>query len=333
MLVTGGLGFIGSHFIKHILSDTSKEIKVTNVDRLSYGANESNLRSAQTDPRYTFIKADIHDISTLKIDRPEIIVNFAAESHVDRSISDPRPFIWSNIEGAFELLEHGRKTDVPLFVQISTDEVYGDAEGDYSFKETDLLNPSSPYSASKAASDLLVKSYTKTYGMNVLITRCTNNYGPNQFPEKLIPKTIIRVVKGLPVFLYGGGSQIRDWIFVTDHVKAVCKIIENGNRGDIYNISSSKLLSNLEVVRMVSSLLKSKTGKEAKIMTSADRPGHDKKYSLDAAKLKTGLGWRPETCFEEGLAQTVMWYLENEDWWDPLLTQSLLASEPWNVSW
>lgn len=331
ILVTGGLGFIGSHFVRHILNTGPKETKITNLDRLSYGANQSNLEDVRHDPRYSFIKADINDVSNLDLERPDIIVNFAAESHVDRSISDPAPFIWSNIQGTFKLLEYARRNDTSVFVQISTDEVYGEAAQEYSFRETDALNPSSPYSASKAAADLLVNSYRKTYGLKVLITRCTNNYGPNQYPEKLIPKTIVRAIKGLPMSLYGGGSQIRDWIFVTDHVKAICKIIEKGTKGDIYNISSSKSLSNLQAVQTVLSLMKSETEKHSKIISTPDRPGHDKKYSLDATKLKNELGWNPETSFEDGLSQTVRWYIENQNWWGPLITPILLAEEPWKI--
>lgn len=332
ILVTGGLGFIGSHFIRHCLNDTTRDTKITNLDRISYGANPLNLADVKHNLNYSFIQGDINDVSKLNIERPEMIVNFAAESHVDRSISDPAPFLWSNVQGTFQLLEYTRKKDVPLFVQISTDEVYGEALEDYSFCETDALNPSSPYSATKAAADLIVRSYAKTYGLNYLITRCTNNYGPNQFPEKLIPKTIVRSINGLSIPLYGGGNQIRDWIFVTDHVKAVNKIIEMGRKNNVYNISSSTSLSNIQVVQLVTSLIKSKTGKESKIIPSSDRPGHDWKYSLDAGKVNTDIGWKPETDFNNGLNYTVNWYLENEEWWRPLITPSLLAEEPWKIS-
>jgi dTDP-glucose 4,6-dehydratase len=334
ILVTGGLGFIGSNFIKYLLRNCPSDYDIRNIDNMSFGSNPSNLSDCQNSPRYSFIKGDINNISTLdKIFDIDIIVNMAAETHVDRSISDPRPFILSNYHGTFELLEYMRKNDIGRYLQISTDEVYGESRQDYSFKETDSINPNNPYSASKAAADLLVKSYFRTYGLNAVITRCTNNFGPNQYPEKLVPKTIIRILRNLPIFIYGNGEQVRDWLHVRNHVKAVYLVMLKGKSGDIYNISTSNLMTNIDIVNKICSIVKQKTGKVAEIKFTPDRPGHDRRYSLDSTRIKEELDWRPETDFYTALSETVSWYLENEAWWSPLVNASMLHPQPWNLDW
>jgi dTDP-glucose 4,6-dehydratase len=331
-LVTGGLGFIGSHFIKQLLSE-DQEIHVFNIDNMSYGSNRLNLHTIEHNPRYHFIKSDINKISNIEqIPSLDLIVNIAAESHVDRSIAAPRSFIYSNFQGTFELLEYARKNDIRKFVQISTDEVYGAAYRDYSFKEADPVIPSNPYSASKAAADILAKSYFRTYGLNVLITRCSNNFGPNQFPEKLIPRTIIRALLGYAVVLYGNGQQVRDWIYVTNHVDAILEIIQKGVRGEIYNISSSNLLTNLEMVNKVSKIIGNHTGRRTMVKFGNDRPGHDNRYSLDSTKIRKEVGWIPKVEFDEGLSRTVLWYVKNESWWRPLIDNMFVMDEPWNLN-
>jgi dTDP-glucose 4,6-dehydratase len=336
ILVTGGLGFIGSHFIRHMLtipSNSSDDYVIYNIDNMGYGSHEKNLSGFQDDPKYFFIKGDINDISRINnISDIDIIVNIAAESHVDRSIGNPRPFIQSNYHGTFELLEYARKNDIDRYMQISTDEVYGEAEQDQFFKEIDPTNPSNPYSASKAAADLLVRSFFKTYGLKTVITRCTNNFGPNQFPEKLIPKTIIRILRDLPVFIYGNGEQVRDWLYVDNHVKAIYDVMCKGRSGEIYNISSSNLMTNLDMVNKVSSIVKEHTNKETEIKFTDDRPGHDRRYSLNSTKIIKELGWRPKVDFNTALFETVMWYLENEMWWNPLVNASIIHPQPWNLS-
>lgn len=332
ILVTGGLGFIGSHFINYLFTEGPSDYNIYNIDNMSLSSNISNLSDYRNNPRYFFIKGDINDTSSLdKISDISIIVNIAAETHVDRSILDPRPFILSNYHGTFELLEYVRKRDIEKYIQISTDEVYGEAQLDYSFKETDSVNPNNPYSASKAAADLLVKSYCRTYGLNGVITRSTNNFGPNQFPEKLVPKTIIRILHDLPVFIYGNGEQIRDWLYVRNHVKAIYLAMLKGKSNNIYNISTSDLMTNIDIVNKICLIVKQKTGKEAEIKFTADRPGHDRRYSLDSTRIREELVWRPEKDFDTALSETVLWYLENEAWWSPLIDASIMHPQPWKL--
>lgn len=336
ILVTGGLGFIGSHFIKHLLTHSGycahDDYIIYNLDNMSHGSNASNLTGFDNNPRYVFIKGDINDITKINnIHDINTIINIAAETHVDRSISNPRPFIRSNYQGTFELLEYARKNDIDKYLQISTDEVYGEAEQDQFFKETDSINPSNPYSASKAAADLLVRSFCRTYGVNGIITRCTNNFGPNQFPEKLIPKTIIKILSNMPVFIYGNGEQVRDWLYVENHVKAICDVMVKGRRGEIYNISASNPTTNIDIINMVSSIVKQQTKQEANIKFTDDRPGHDQRYSLNSTKIEQEIGWRPEIDFESALSQTVTWYLENEQWWKPLINTSVIHPHPWKL--
>ncbi len=329
ILVTGGLGFIGSNFIRLMLSSG---YSVTNLDNLSYGSSYGCLRGIESNTKYRFVKGDICDAATVAelVNDAECVVNFAAETHVDRSISDPMSFYKTNVGGAVTLLEAVRKSgqDVRI-VQIGTDESYGDAAKG-SFREPDRLNPSSPYSASKASADMFAMAYRRTYGIDSLVTRCTNNFGPNQFPEKLIPKTIIRAERGLKVPIYGKGSNVRDWIYVEDHCRAVKVVMESGRSGEVYNISAESELDNLAVVKKV---LRMMSLPETLIEFVEDRPGHDTRYSLDSSKLRKELGWRPLYSFDDALSRTVSWYLDNEWWWGPLADERTLSPAPWKLKW
>ena len=331
VLVTGGVGFIGSNFIRYLLKKED-DIQVVNLDALRYGSDLMNLKDLEGDERYSFVKGDISDyslISKLLLDA-DTIINFAAETHVDRSISAPEAFLQSNVVGTFTILEALRQVNPSArMVHISTDEVYGDIlQG--SFKETDALRPSSPYSASKAASDVFVLGYARTYGLNASITRCTNNYGPYQFPEKLIPKTILRASLGLKIPIYGTGKNIRDWIHVEDHCQAVETVLTSGKPGEIYNISSGSEKNNLEVVRTI---LKSLGKDDNSLEFVEDRPGHDQRYSLDSSKLRRELGWNPFHSFEHGIEDTVRWYEKNEGWWKALADEKTLSTAPWKLVW
>lgn len=314
VLVTGGMGFIGSHFVRRMLR-RHPGCEIWNLDAMKYAAHPDNLRDVERDPRYRLVKGDIADKETVERvlrERFDAVVHFAAESHVDRSISDPEPFIVSNIVGTFRLLDGAVRHGVSRFVLVSTDEVYGSAEEESKFAESDALRPSSPYSASKASADLIALAYRKTYGLPVIITRCSNNYGPRQYPEKLIPKTILRALAGRPVPVYGDGMQRRDWLYVEDHCAAVELLMHEGKPGEIYNICAGSEYSNLEIVRAILGLL----GKdEGLIRHIADRPGHDQRYALDDGKLRSEHGWRPQTGLKEGLEKTVRWYVDNRSWW------------------
>ena len=332
ILVTGGLGFIGSNFVRHIADkdkDKDKaEMEIIVVDALRYGSNENNLKDLEYE--YKFVRGNICDYELMceLVKNVDAIVNFAAETHVDRSISNPYAFVESNVKGTCTVLEAIRRVNQEAkLVHVSTDEVYGDIE-EGSFKEDDMLKPSSPYSASKASADLFVLAYVRTYGLNAVITRCTNNYGMYQFPEKLIPKTIIRAKQGMKIPVYGTGKNVRDWIYVKDHCEAINIILEKGNRGEIYNISSGDERSNLEVVTEILDIL----GKEDLIEFVEDRPGHDIRYSLDSSKVRE-LGWKCRHKFEEGLKETIEWYLKNEEWWKPLIDEKILHPTPWKLEW
>ena len=331
LLVTGGAGFIGSNFVKYIL-DNNKDLTVLNLDDLKYGSNPANLLDLKKDSRYTFCKGDISNFTQVSklIRDADAIVNFAAETHVDRSISTPEAFLQSNLVGTFTILEALRKVNPSArMVHISTDEVYGDIlEG--SFKENDALRPSSPYSASKAASDVFVLGYTRTYGLNASITRCTNNYGPYQFPEKLIPKTIIRATLGLKIPIYGSGKNVRDWIHVEDHCRGVESVLKSGKPGEIYNISSGDEKSNLDIVRII---LNNFGKDDISLEFVEDRPGHDQRYSLDSTRLRRELGWEPVHSFEEGIVDTVRWYAKNVNWWKALADEKTLSANPWKLAW
>jgi dTDP-glucose 4,6-dehydratase len=309
ILVTGGAGFIGSNFVRHLLSDT--DYKVINLDKLTYAGNLRNIRDLRPEKRHRFVKGDIRNrrlVDSL-VGKTDAVVNFAAESHVDRSIQTPQVFVETNVLGTQVLLEACRRFRV-RFEQISTDEVYGSrAEG--SFKETDLLNPSSPYSASKAAADLLVNAYHVTYGMDVTVTRSTNNYGPNQHPEKLIPRLITNALRGKPLPIYGSGNNVRDWIHVQDNCRAIHSVLGKGEKGQIYNIAGGNERKNIDIAKEI---LRTLSLPDTMIEYVADRPGHDFRYSLDCEKIHR-LGWKPQVQFENGLQRTINWYRSNEWWW------------------
>lgn len=332
VLVTGGMGFIGSNFIRHLFSEEKKADRILNLDKLSLGSNEENLKDLESREKYEFYQDSITNRDLLSDLIPEVdaVVNFAAETHVDRSISDPEPFLESNTVGVFAILETIRKEDGNTrFIQVSTDEVYGDImEG--SFTEESNLEPSNPYSATKSAADMLILSYCRTYGLDASITRCTNNFGPYQFPEKLIPKTIIRSTNDLKIPVYGTGENVRDWLYVRDHCNAINKVLDRGKKGGIYNISSGNEIQNIDLVNEILDRL----GKDDDLIEFVeDRPGHDYRYSLDSTKIREELDWKPENSFEEALQETIDWYLENEDWWKPLADEEILSPRPWEENW
>jgi dTDP-glucose 4,6-dehydratase len=317
LLVTGGAGFIGSNFIRWVLTE-NRQAEITNLDNLTYAGNLENLAELEVSPefqnRYRFVRGDIAD--TLLLDNLlqggfAAVLNFAAETHVDRSIESAQPFLHSNYLGAHALLEAVRRHRIDRFVQISTDEVYGSASEGICFSESAPLRPSNPYSASKAAADLLVLSYVNTYRVPALVLRCSNNYGPYQFPEKLIPLMIANATEDKPLPVYGDGLNVRDWIFVEDHCRAINIALHKGRVGQVYNIGGVALRTNLEVIQNLLRLL----GKPESLITFVeDRPGHDRRYVLDSGKLRLELGWSPHFSFEEGLKRTVDWYLHRADW-------------------
>jgi dTDP-glucose 4,6-dehydratase len=313
LMVTGGCGFIGSNFIRYLL-ETDKDVHVVNYDCLTYAGNLANLADVEKNPRYRFVRGDITDRDSVRKvvgAGVNVLLNFAAESHVDRSIHDSGPFVRTNVLGTQVLLDAARAFEVSRFVNISTDEVYGSLGPTGYFTEETPLAPNSPYSASKAASDLLVRSYVHTFGMPALITRCSNNYGPYQFPEKLIPLFITNLFRDEPVPVYGDGLNIRDWIHVRDHCAAIDRVWREGRVGEIYNIGGRCERTNLE---MTHALLDAVGKPRSLIRYVPDRPGHDRRYAIDCSKIERELGWRPSIPFEEGLRQTVKWYREHADW-------------------
>ncbi len=331
ILITGGAGFIGSALIRHLLNNTAHQ--VLNLDKLTYAGNLESLAGVADHPNYRFVQADIADSATvsqaLAEFQPDAIMHLAAESHVDRSIDGPAAFIQTNIVGTYTLLEATRSYWAQLdpvrkaafrFHHISTDEVYGDLHGvDDLFTETTPYAPSSPYSASKAASDHLVRAWQRTYGLPVLITNCSNNYGPYHFPEKLIPLVILNALDGKPLPVYGNGQQVRDWLYVEDHARALLKVVTEGKVGETYNIGGHNEQKNLHVVESICSLLDELTPRQngsykEQIRFVSDRPGHDLRYAIDASKIERELGWKPEETFASGLRKTVLWYLDNLDW-------------------
>jgi dTDP-glucose 4,6-dehydratase len=313
-LVTGGAGFIGSNYIRYLLK-TYDDVEVINLDKLTYAGNLDNLKDVEDHPRYSFVRGDICDDVLVNKIMPEIhvVVNFAAESHVDRSIGAPDDFIRTDVFGAFVLLEAARRNQVERFIQISTDEVYGSIE-EGSFKETDPLMPSSPYSASKAGADRLAYSYYVTYDLPVVITRCSNNFGPYQYPEKLIPLFITNALENKELPIYGDGLNVRDWIYVEDHCEAIDFIYRHGQVGEVYNIGAGNEKTNLEITEYI---LKKLEKPRSLMVFVKDRLGHDRRYSLDCSKLRE-LGWSPKTDLEEALDQTIRWYVENRWWWQKL---------------
>lgn len=327
ILITGGMGFIGSNFIRFVLN-LNQDYKILNVDKLTYAGNPENLKEfEQKYPKnYIFYKADICDfdlIDDISVkEKVEYIVNFAAESHVDRSINNPNIFVKTNVNGTQTLLNVAKKNNIKKFLQISTDEVYGSLNlKEPSFKETTRLTPNSPYSASKASADLLIRSYYKSFGLPVNITRCSNNYGPYQFPEKLIPLMINNALNGKELPVYGDGANIRDWIHVNDHCSAILKVLLEGKVGEIYNIGGDSELTNLELVKQ---LLKIVDKPESLITFVKDRPGHDLRYAINHDKITKELNWKPEIKFEEGLKMTVQWYLDNNKWLNNVLNKEYL---------
>lgn len=314
ILVTGGSGFIGSNFIRHMLEKYPKH-KIINLDKLTYAGNMDNLKDIEDNHNYSFVCGDIcnKDVVDEVMQQVDQVVHFAAESHVDRSIDDGSVFVRTNVLGTHTLLESAFKHDIKRFVHVSTDEVYGSINSG-SFKETDILVPSSPYSSSKAGSDLLAQSYYITHKLPVIITRCTNNFGPYQYPEKLIPLFVTNLLENKKVPVYGTGQNIRDWIYVMDHCKAVDFVLQNGSIGETYNIGGGAEKTNLEITEMIIEKVRLD---ESMIEYVEDRHGHDLRYSLDCSKLKE-LGWMPEHNFDEALDQTVRWYVENSWWWKKL---------------
>ena len=315
LLVAGGAGFIGSNFIRYMLGARG-DWQVVNVDKLTYAGNLANLEDVEGDDRYRFHRADICDaerIDTIvKEEEPDAIVNFAAETHVDRSIDDPALFLRTNILGTQVLLESARKHGVARFLQISTDEVYGSLGPTGHFSEESPLRPNSPYAASKTGADLLVRAYFKTYGLPAIITRCSNNYGPYQFPEKIIPFFVTLLKGNKPVPVYGDGMNVRDWIHVDDHSRAVEAVLLRGRPGEVYNVGGGNERTNIEITKLLFAAM----GKpESLLKFVPDRPGHDRRYAIDDAKIRGELGVAPRVPFEEGIRETVRWYLENEPWW------------------
>jgi len=316
ILITGGLGFIGSNFIRYILNKYP-DYHIVNLDAITYAGNPNNLRDIENNSRYRFVRGDIckkEDVEEA-IKDCEIIFNFAAETHVDRSIIEAGTFVKTDVLGTYNLLEMARKYNIGKFIQISTDEVYGSSEND-SFKETDSLDPSSPYSASKTGADLLVRAYYKTYGLPVLITRSSNNFGPYQYPEKLIPLFITNALQNKPLPVYGDGLNIRDWLYVLDSCEAIDLVSQKGKLGEIYNVASGNEKTNLEITRLI---LRELNKPDSLIQFVTDRPGHDRRYSMDFTKIKK-LGWEPNHNFESALKTTISWYKDNEWWWEPLMS-------------
>ncbi len=318
VLITGGAGFIGSNYIRHALK-THATWEIWNFDKLTYAGNLNNLKDIEKDPRYHFVKGDIadtHAVAEVMKNGIDMIINFAAESHVDRSIKGSQEFLVTGVLGVQTLLDAAKENNVKLFYQISTDEVYGDVDhGQYS-KETDMLHPSSPYSAAKAAGDLLVLAYARTHNVPIILTRCTNNYGPYQYPEKMLPLFVTNIIEGKKVPVYGDGEQIRDWLHVDDHCRAIDVVLNKGVRGEVYNVGANHQpeWTNMQVTRLILDELKAPA---ELIEYVQDRPGHDRRYAVDTSKIQA-LGWKVEVAPEEGLRQVVRWYKENPKWWQDI---------------
>jgi len=324
VLVTGGAGFIGCNFV-HLLAAERSDWQIVCLDALTYAGNLANLETCLELENFRFVKGDICDpdtVDTIMAAGLDAVVNFAAESHVDRSILGCREFIRTNIQGTQVLLDAARQANVWRFLQISTDEVYGSLGPEGCFTEQTPLAPNSPYSASKAAADLLVQAYHHTYGLPALITRCSNNYGPYQFPEKLIPLFVTNLLADKKVPVYGDGMNVRDWIHVSDHCRAVLTVLEKGQPGEVYNIGGNSERTNIEITKLLIELL----GKDESLMEFVpDRPGHDRRYAIDAAKIKNELGWEPQTDFTRGLKDTIRWYIDNQPWWQAIKSGDYLT--------
>ena len=323
ILVTGGAGFIGSNFVHHMVGKYPDD-QIINLDLLTYAGNLENLKAFEDKPNYKFVRGDIADrgfiMELFDRERPDIVVNFAAESHVDRSITDPGVFVRTNVMGTQVLLDAAKEYGVQRYHQVSTDEVYGDLpldRPDLFFHEDTPLHTSSPYSSSKASADLFVLAYHRTYGLPVSISRCSNNYGPYHFPEKLIPLIISRALADEKLPVYGKGENVRDWLHVSDHCEAIDLIIHQGKVGEVYNVGGHNEKTNLEVVKTI---LKALDKPESLIEFVTDRPGHDLRYAIDPTKLETELGWKPKYTFDTGIRQTIDWYLDNKEWWENILS-------------
>jgi dTDP-glucose 4,6-dehydratase len=320
ILVTGGAGFIGSNFINHIL-ESHDDYFIVNIDKLTYAGNLENLKPSESKSNYRFIKGDIcnHEIVDYIFNKYSIkyVINFAAESHVDRSILGSEIFYRTNVIGTNVLLEASRRYNIEKFLQISTDEVYGSLGDTGLFSESTPLSPNSPYSSSKTAADMMAMAFYHTYGLPVVITRCSNNYGPLQFPEKLIPLMIINALHNKKLPIYGDGLNVRDWIYVIDHNKAAELVFEKGKVGEVYNVGASREMKNIEIVK----LILSKLGKDESLIEYVkDRPGHDRRYAIDSSKIQNELGWKPTFEFEEAMSSTVEWYLNNKKWWERIIS-------------
>ncbi len=323
IIVTGGAGFIGSNFIYYMMGKYP-DYRIICLDKLTYAGNLSTLAPIMDNPNFRFVKADICDREALDVlfeeEHPDMVVNFAAESHVDRSIDDPSIFLQTNIMGCAALMDTCRKYGIERFHQVSTDEVYGDLpleRPDLFFTEDTPIHASSPYSASKAAADLLVLAYYRTYGLPATISRCSNNYGPYHFPEKLIPLMIVNCLNDKPLPVYGDGLNVRDWLYVEDHCRAIDLIIHKGRVGEVYNVGGHNEKSNIDIVRLICREL----GKPENLITYVtDRKGHDRRYAIDPGKIHDELGWLPDTCFEDGIKKTIQWYLDNREWWETIIS-------------
>lgn len=323
IIVTGGAGFIGGNFVHYMLKE-HPQYDIICLDKLTYAGNMETLEPVMDNPRFTFVKADIADrdavYALFEKEKPDVVVNFAAESHVDRSITDPGIFLQTNVIGTGVLLDACRIYGIKRYHQVSTDEVYGDLpldRPDLFFTEETPIHTSSPYSASKAGSDLLVMAYYRTFGVPATISRCSNNYGPYHFPEKLIPLMIANALNDKPLPVYGKGENVRDWLYVEDHCRAIDMIIHNGKVGEIYNIGGHNERTNLQVVKTVLAQL----GKSEELITYVtDRPGHDRRYVIDPTKIHNELGWEPLTLFDEGIKKTIQWYLDNREWWENIIS-------------
>ena len=323
IIVTGGAGFIGSNFVFHMLN-AHPDYRIICLDKLTYAGNLSTLEPVMSNPNFRFVKADICDKEAVdklfEEEKPDIVVNFAAESHVDRSIENPQIFLETNIIGTSVLMDASRKHGVKRYHQVSTDEVYGDLpldRPDLFFTENTPIHTSSPYSSSKAGADLLVLAYYRTYGLPVTISRCSNNYGPYHFPEKLIPLMIIRALHDESLPVYGDGLNVRDWLYVEDHCKAIDLIIHNGKVGEVYNVGGHNEMANIDIVKLI---LKELGKSEDLITYVTDRAGHDRRYAIDPTKIHNDLGWLPETKFADGIKKTIRWYLDNKPWWEEIIS-------------
>ena len=312
ILITGGAGFIGSCFVRYMLNK-HQDYKIINLDALTYAGNIENLSDVKDNPNYSFVKGNICDKNLIVELTKDVdaIINFAAETHVDNSISNPNIFIETNVVGTLNLLEAAKNNKVERYLQVSTDEVYGSLGKDGYFTEHTPISPNSPYSASKASADMLVRAYNKTYNVPTLITRCSNNYGPYQYPEKLIPFFISKLLKGEKIPLYGDGQNVRDWLYVYDHASAIDTVLHKGKTGEVYNVGGHNEKANIEITKLI---LENMGKDESMIEYVKDRPGHDRRYAIDNSKITNELGWKPSKTFEEGIKDTINWYLENQDW-------------------